>query len=45
MEDGIKMSTHISNLRSLLRQLVEVKARVDDNDARGKLLNSLPINI
>lgn len=41
MENGITMSNHISNLRSLIRQLAEVKSPVDDDDAKAILLNSL----
>ncbi|KAH9312384.1 hypothetical protein KI387_027419, partial [Taxus chinensis] len=42
MSDGDTMSSHINNLSSLLRQLAEVKAPVDDEDAKPILLNSLP---
>jgi hypothetical protein len=36
------MSSHVNNLRSIIRQLAEVKAVVDAEDAKAILLNSLP---
>lgn len=36
------MSSHINNLKSLLRQLIEAKTKVEDEDAKVVLLNSLP---
>ncbi|KAH9297699.1 hypothetical protein KI387_029381, partial [Taxus chinensis] len=41
MDDGVSMSSHINNLRSLIRQLAEVKAAIEDEDAKAILLNSL----
>lgn len=38
----ITMSIHINNLRSILRQLVEVKVVVDEEDTKSIMLNSLP---
>jgi hypothetical protein len=35
------MSSHVNNLRSIIRQLAEVKAVVDEEDAKAILLNSL----
>jgi hypothetical protein len=35
------MSSHINNLRSIIRQLAEVKVVVDEEDAKAILLNSL----
>jgi hypothetical protein len=42
MSTEITMSSHINNLRSILRQLAEVKVVVDEEDAKAILLNSLP---
>ncbi|KAH9321030.1 hypothetical protein KI387_015669, partial [Taxus chinensis] len=42
MNEGATMSSHINDLRSLLRQLTEVSAQVDEEDAKTILLNSLP---
>ena len=42
MSDEITMSNHISNLRSLINQLVEVGVVIDKDDAKSILLNSLP---
>jgi len=36
------MSSHINDLGSIIRQLAEVKAVVDAEDAKAILLNSLP---
>jgi hypothetical protein len=36
------MSSHDNNLRSIIRQLAEVKAVVDDEDFKAILLNNLP---
>ncbi|KAH9327354.1 hypothetical protein KI387_007532, partial [Taxus chinensis] len=41
IDDGVSMSSHINNLRSLIKQLVEVKAAIEDEDAKAILLNSL----
>ncbi|KAH9291344.1 hypothetical protein KI387_043468, partial [Taxus chinensis] len=41
MDEGVSMSSHINNLRSLIRQLAEVKAAIEDEDAKAILLNSL----
>ena len=41
MSVGITMSSHINNLRSLIRQLAEVQATVDEDDAKAILLNNL----
>lgn len=41
MSDGITMSNHISNLRTLIKQLVEVGVVIDKDDAKAILLNSL----
>jgi hypothetical protein len=35
------MSSHVNNLRSIIRQLAEVKAIVDEEDAKAILLNNL----
>jgi len=35
------MSSHINNLRPLIRQLIEVKTTVEEEDAKAILLNSL----
>lgn len=43
MENGITMSNHISNLRILIRQLVEVNAPIYDDNAKAILLNNLPL--
>jgi hypothetical protein len=42
MSVKVTMSSHINNLRSLIRQLVEVKAMVEEEDAKAILLNNLP---
>jgi hypothetical protein len=42
MSDEVTMSSHINNLRSLIRQLAEVKAMVEEEDAKAILLNNLP---
>jgi hypothetical protein len=42
MSAKVTMSNHISNLRSLIRQLAEVKAIVEEEDAKAILLNNLP---
>ncbi|KAH9306605.1 hypothetical protein KI387_011009, partial [Taxus chinensis] len=39
--DEVFMSSHINNLRSLIRQLAEVKAAIEDEDAKAILLNNL----
>jgi hypothetical protein len=35
-------SSHVKNIRSIIRKLVEVKAVVDEEDAKAILLNILP---
>jgi hypothetical protein len=35
------MSSHVNNLRSIIRWLAEVKAVVDEEDAKAILLNNL----
>jgi len=45
MSTKIIMSSHINNLRSILKQLVEVKNGVDEEDAKDILLNNLPSTI
>jgi hypothetical protein len=42
MSAEVTMSSHINNLRSLIKQLVEVKAMVEEEDAKAILLNNLP---
>lgn len=41
MSLGITMSSHINKLRSLIRQLAEVQATIDEDYAKAILLNSL----
>jgi hypothetical protein len=41
MSAKITMSSHINKLRSILRQLAEVKVAVDE-DVKSIILNSLP---
>jgi hypothetical protein len=36
------MSIHVNDLRSIIKQLAEVKAVVDEEDAKAILLNSFP---
>jgi hypothetical protein len=36
------MSSHVNNLRSIIKQLAEVKTVVDEDDAKAILLNNLP---
>jgi hypothetical protein len=36
------MSSHVSNLRSIIRQLAKVKAVDEKEDAKAILLNNLP---
>lgn len=36
------MSTHINNFKSLIRQLTEIGAKLEDEDAKTILLNSMP---
>ena len=36
------MPSHINNLKSLVRKLTEVGAKVKDEDAKALLLNTLP---
>ena len=42
MNEETSMSSHVNNLMSLLRQLGEVSTKVEDEDAKAILLNSLP---
>lgn len=42
MNEETSMSSHINNLMSLLRQLGEAGTKVEDEDAKAVLLNSLP---
>jgi len=42
MSVKVTMSNHISNLRFLIGQLVEVKATVEGEDGKAILLNNLP---
>ena len=35
------MSSHVNNLRSIIKQLAQVKAIVDEEDAKAMLLNNL----
>eukprot|EP01018_Ginkgo_biloba_P039116 Gb_11768 [translate_table: standard] len=44
MSAEVTMSSHINNLRSLIKQLAEVNVMVDEEYAKAILLNSLPSN-
>jgi hypothetical protein len=42
MQVEVTMSSHVNNLRSIIKQFAEVKAVVDEEDVKDILLNSLP---
>lgn len=42
MSVEVTMSSHKNNLRSLIRQLVDVKATIEKEDAKAILLKCLP---
>jgi len=44
MYEDTYLSSHINNLKSLIRQLVEIGATIEDEDAKAILLNSLSSN-
>ena len=41
MDSETSLSTHINELRALMRQWSEINSKVDDDDAKAILLNSL----
>ena len=41
MHEETSLSAHINELKSLTRQLREIKAQVEEDDAKAILLNSL----
>lgn len=44
MHNGVSLSTHINHLKLLIRQLEEIDVKVEEEDAKAILLNSLPSN-
>lgn len=44
MHNGISLSTHINDLKSLIRKLEEIEVKIEEDDAKAILLNSLPLN-
>lgn len=43
MHDEVSLSSHINDLKSLLAQLADINCKVDDDDAKAILLNSLSL--
>ena len=41
MHSEISLSTHINELKALMRQLAEINSKIDEDDAKAILLNSL----
>ena len=44
MYEDTSLSSHINNMKSLIRKLAEIGATIEDDDAKAILLNSLSSN-
>lgn len=44
MHNGVLLSIHINDLKSLIRHLEEIEVKVEEEDAKVIFLNSLPSN-